>query len=435
MSNRTTLTALTLLALAAAAPAHAQTFSITRNSLGALQLFGPNGQPEELSVATNTGPVTLTFQCNQAVNPVVDCDDLSAVLPPVNGVPQAPLLPTTKAQTVATLQVPQGTTGELTVRIGSAGADPTLKLGAGRAEFDPDDVEVVRRSEMICAELAGARGAYSIGRNRAQFVVATDGFVIGRPPLPVDENDIVTVHVVGDPDLLKTVKVERTSDIRGVGEARFLGEGVIGNIRHQSAGEDCGIATAEVTDFASGEGIFTITTLQDRRPVAAPVSFRVNPLYNGAFAFGPVLSYLRDRDYGTLADSTIVETRTGSPSGKYLLSYTHFIWGPRDVEKSRFGLESFNPMIGISLNKPLESAFLGGSIDLMHGDFFIVVGAHGAEVTRLDPNAGLRVGGKLPAGFTSVPTREEWEWDWYYGVTVDLRAAVKLFGNVITGGS
>lgn len=432
MSNRTTPAALTLLALAAAAPAQGQTFSITRNAANQPQLVPPDGRADR-AIVTGDGPVTLTFQCNAAAVPAVDCTQLSAVLPPVNGVPQAPLLPVGPTQTVATLQIPQGTTGDLTVRIGADGAVPVLRLGD--SADDPDDVEVVRRREMICAELAGARGAYSIGRNRAQFVVATDGFVIGRPPLPVDENDIVTVHVVGDPDLLKTVKVERTSDIRGVGEARFLGEGVIGNIRRQSAGEDCGIASAEVTDFASGEGIFTITTLQDRRPVAAPVSFRVNPLYNGAFAFGPVLSHLRDRDYGTLADSTIVETRTGSPSGKYLLSYTHFIWGPRDVEKSRFGLESFNPMIGISLNKPLESAFLGGSIDLMHGDFFIVVGAHGAEVTRLDPNAGLRVGGKLPAGFASVPTREEWEWDWYYGVTVDLRAAVKLFGNVITGGS
>ncbi|HEX5727459.1 MAG TPA: hypothetical protein VFX98_18450 [Longimicrobiaceae bacterium] len=438
MSHRTPTAALTALlpCLAIAATAHAQSFSITRNSLGQPQLVAPSGRAEDLTIAAGGGPLTLTFQCRQDVNPPVDCTLLSAVLPPLaNGTLPAPLLPASPTQTVATLQVPQGTTGDLTLRIGSVGVVPALRLGGdGGGEADPQEVEVVRRREMICAELAGVRGGYSQGQNRAVFVVATDGFVIGRPPLPVDENDLVTVHVVGDPDVLQTVKVERTSAIRGVGTARFLGEGVIGGIRRQAFTGDCGIASAEVTDFDSGEGIFTVTTLQDRRPVPAPVSFRVNPLYNGAFSFGPVLSNVRDREYGTLADSTIVETRTGTPTGRYVLSYTHFIWGPRDVEKSSFGLRSFNPMLGISLTRPLDSVFLGGAIDLMRGDFFIVGGVHGTEVTRLDPESGLQVGDRLPSGFTDVPTREEWDWDWYYGVTVDLRAAVKLFGNVISGG-
>jgi hypothetical protein len=425
--------ALALALATAAQTTAAQTYTVTRASDG-LRLITQSGRVDDPVAVAETG-VTITFDCRQDVTPTINCAELSASLPDLAAGRVMSFTPQNSTPAQATLRIPAGSSGALTLRIGSDPVNPPLTVGGGTGNGidDPQDVEVVRRREMICAQLAGVGGRYSSRGNRAEFVVATDGFVIGRPPRPVDENDVVTVHVIGDPDVLQTVKVERTSDIRGVGEARFLGEGVIGSIRRQAVTGDCGIASAVVTDFASGEGVFTITTLQDRRPVPAEVSFRVNPLYNGAFSFGPVLTNLTDREYGMLADSTIVETRTGSPSGKYLLSYTHFIWGPRDVEKSHFGVESFNPMIGISLNKPLESAFLGGAIDLMHGDFFIVFGAHGAEVTRLDPNAGLRVGGRLPAAFTSVPTREEWKWDWYYGVTVDLRAAVKLFGNIITG--
>jgi hypothetical protein len=429
---RASILALALALSVSARAADAQSYTVTRASDG-LRLITQSGRVDDPVAVADNG-VTITFDCRQDVTPMIDCADLSASLPDLAAGRVVSFAPQNPTQAQATLRIPAGSSGALTIRVGSDPVNPALTLGAGSRDGDPQDVEVVRRSEMICAQLAGVGGRYSARGNRAEFVVATDGFVIGRPPLPVDENDVVTVHVIGDPDVLQTVKVERTSDIRGVGEARFLGEGVIGSVRRQAVTGDCGIASAQVTDFAQGEGEFTITTLQDRRPVPAPVSFRVNPLYNGAFSFGPVLTNLTDREYGTLADSTIVETRTGSPAGRYLLSYTHFIWGPRDVEKSHFGVESFNPMIGISLNKPLESAFLGGAIDLMHGDFFIVFGAHGAEVTRLDPNAGLRVGGKLPSAFTSVPTREEWKWDWYYGVTVDLRAAVMLFGNILTGG-
>ena len=191
---------------------------------------------------------------------------------------------------------------------------------------------------------------------------------------------------------------------------RFLGESEATTLQRHALASDCGYASTPLTDFEPGEGVVTITSTAIGQRQTGGVSLRVNPLYDGAFSFGPVLSRLEERTFGVLPDSTNTTTVVGQPHGEYLLAYTHFIWGPRDVEKSTVGLENFNPMIGITLQKPPESVFLGGAVDLLHGDLFIVAGAHGGQVTRLNPDAGLAVGQKLPARYTSVPTRKEWIW-------------------------
>lgn len=411
-----------------AQPSYTQTYTVTRTASG-LQLVPPSGLVEDVSVDPQSG-AELVFNCQQSGGPPVDCTRATASLVNLSAGTTDPLLPANPTTAQARIIVPAGKSGSLTLRIGNDPVGPALQLVSAR-DVGPTSVEVVRRSEIVCAELAGLRGDYR--RNEATFVVATDGFVIARPHLPVDENDVVRVHVVGDPDVLRTVKIERTSPIRGVGQARFVGEDVIGTIRRQALTQSCGVASSPVTDFAHGEGVVTITTRnQQRQPVAERFSFRVNPLYNGAFSFGPVLSRLDDREFGVLADSTITETEVGEHHGEYLLSYTHFIFGPRDIEKAAGPY--VNPMIGISLEDPLESVFLGASIDFSHGGFFLVIGAHGGQVTRLSPASGFEVGDKLPKEFGSVPTREEWDWNLFYGVTVDLRAAVKLFGTVLTGG-
>jgi hypothetical protein len=432
--TRIVLGAAALLALAPGVPADAQTYRVMRTAAG-IQLVAADGQITPVPVHPQNGAV-LVFNCDASATPAIDCATLTvALLDPATSVPET-LTPVSPTAAQAQILVAAGKSGDLTVRLGSVSAVPAIPLGAGGVGGAGGmEVEAVERREVACADAAGLKGAYDRRRNRAAFVVTTDGFVIDRPSQPVDENDIVDIHVVGNPDVLRTVKVERTSTIRGVGRVRFLGETEAGTIRRQALATDCGYASSPVTDFEPGEGVVTITSTANGQRQTGRVSLRVNPLYNGAFSFGPVLSRLEDLSYGMLPDSTITETEVGEPHGEYLLTYTHFVWGPRDVEKSTIGLENFNPMIGISLQKPLESVFLGGAFDLLHGDLFIVAGAHGGQVTRLNPDARLAAGDKLPARYTSVPTREEWRWEWFYGVTVDLRAAVKLFGSVLTGGT
>jgi hypothetical protein len=57
-------------------------------------------------------------------------------------------------------------------------------------------------------------------------------------------------------------------------------------------------------------------------------------------------------------------------------------------------------------------------------------GWHIAQIPELDPNSNLSVGQPLPAGFSGVPTAKRWRGDWFVAVSVDLRAAVKLFKAV-----
>lgn len=288
---------------------------------------------------------------------------------------------------------------------------------------------------MECAAIAGLSGAYSEDANRADLVVADDGFVISRPPLPIDESDLLVVYVVGDPDVLETALVMRTSQARGVGQFRTVGDQVVGTIRRQRFSGECGVARAELADFDPGEGTFRITTTnpESRQSVTADVSVRVNPLYSGAFSFGPVLTALRDRDYVLLADSTVSESVSGEADGLYVLAYTYFIGGPYDLEKADW--VGVNPMIGISLQNPLESVFGGVSIDIARGAAYITAGLHGREVTRLAGRADLEAGRQLPEGLTAVPTREIWKVDFFAGLGIDLRAAIGLFGKVLTGGT
>lgn len=424
--------ALTLLALAPsplAQPAHE--YRVTRAADG-LRLVPTSGTISDVEVAADGG-TALTFNCAQDSAPPVDCQQLSAsVVDAAGGTTMR--LQTTRTAAKATMTIPADALGDLTVRIGSDGVSPSLRLVAPGRVDSSEPVTVVRRGEVECAAAAGLAGRYDTRADRAEVVVAPDGFVIARPPLPMDEDDLLVVHVVGDPDVLATALVVRTSATRAVGKFQSLGDEVVGTIERQAFSGACGVARAELADFASGEGTFRITTTDPdgNKTATADVSVRVNPVYRGAFAFGPVLTGARDRAYELLADSTVSESVTGKSEGVYVLSYTYFLGGPYDVEKT--GSVGVNPMIGISLTSPLESVFAGATIDLSRGAAYLMVGLHGREVTRLLDRDGLAVGERLPADLDSVPTREVWEWHPFGGFGIDVRAAIGLFGKALTGG-
>jgi hypothetical protein len=293
----------------------------------------------------------------------------------------------------ARLLLPRGASGGLTVFIGENAAVPGLTLSGQPAQAPPRGSDLVTRFEVACT--AGVHPLVGYTGNTAVFAVAADGFVIDRPAGPLDEDDTIVFNVFGDADVLRTLKVARTSAIRPVGEMRVAGATEAGSLQRQSTAA-CAHVVTPITDFAPGEGVVTLTTEKGGQPCTSTVSFRVNPLYHGAFGFGPVASWLDDQSYSTLPDSTITRSEGGPAEGRHLLSYTHFIGGPIDLEKEQNVLA---PMIGVSLNKPLESVFAGLSF-LPRAGFLLVAGAHAAEVTRLDPKADLDIGDQLPAQYT-----------------------------------
>ena len=395
------------------------------------QLVGPDGVQ---TIAGHADGVIVDVACEG-----VDCTQVTARLKR-GDVTQLLDVEDERTTDTASFKVPGRQAGTITFRVDRDTVQPELTLTAAGTtteeseEEDEEEVEFVQRREVFCAEAAELGGAYNRKANLAEMVVATDGFVISRPTAPMDENDDLVVYVMGSPDVLQTVRVVRTSATRAVGQSRRLGSEQMGGIRRQGAQDEstaCGWARAELGDFEPGEGKFRITTGTGTQVSNADVTLRVNPLYHGAFSFGPVVSWLRDRSYTVLGDTTVAQSEGGSSDGHYVLSYTHFLLGPRDVEKGR--RLYLNPMVGITLNKPLESVFGGVSLDFGGGDVFITAGAHGREVTRLDNREGVAVGRKLPAGLTSAPTQEVWRWAPFVGVQIDIRAAVDLFGKVLTG--
>jgi sulfur carrier protein ThiS len=270
---------------------------------------------------------------------------------------------------------------------------------------------------------------YNEARNEATFIVSVNGNVVARPTEPIDEDDKIIVHVVGPQDLLDKLVVERKSAFRTPGAYRIVGEGT--DTFHESRFEsDCNEVVVQLADFEPGRGQVQLSRLDanGRSTAFSEFDFGVNPLYRGAFSFGPVYSWLTDRSFGTVNNQITVTEQ--SPRVHYVISYTHYIWGRRDDEKpNRQGLmHQLYPTFGLSLQNTLKNVFAGVTYDILGTNIYLTAGAHVGRVTVIDPTSGLDVGSTLPATLTSVPTRSETDVDWFIGLSLDLRAATKFLG-------
>jgi sulfur carrier protein ThiS len=270
---------------------------------------------------------------------------------------------------------------------------------------------------------------YDEARNEATFIVSVNGNVVARPTEPIDEDDKIIVHVVGPQDLLDKLVVERKSAFRAPGAYRIVGEG--NDTFHESRFEsDCNEVVVQLADFEPGRGQVQLSRLDanGRSTAFSEFDFGVNPLYRGAFSFGPVYSWLTDRSFGTVNNQITVTEQ--SPRVHYVLSYTHYIWGRRDDEKpNRQGLlHQLYPTFGLSLQNTLKNVFAGVTYDILGTNIYLTAGAHVGRVTVIDPTSGLSVGSTLPTTLTSVPTRSETDADWFIGLSLDLRAATKFLG-------
>lgn len=271
---------------------------------------------------------------------------------------------------------------------------------------------------------------YNEAANQAQFVVSSSGTVLRRPDQPVDENDDVIVYVVGLTHEVANYRVRRSSAARDggtiifqAGDALRMSNPDSGVVRNADA---CSVVRADLGDFKEGTGEIELAVPPasgTSERVVGKFDFTVNPLYTGAFSMGPVFTWNDDRSYTTLADRTITESSTG-PATHYVVAYTHFLAGRRDTEKSAG--PHIDAVIAVQPQELFEHVYTGLSLDVLNGAVFLVGGLHGAEVTRINDDSGLKVGDKLPAEITSVPTQDEWEWGAFGGITIDLRAVAGL---------
>jgi len=273
----------------------------------------------------------------------------------------------------------------------------------------------------------------------AVFYVNVNGEVISRPAVPIDENDKIVVRVVGTRDRLLALKVERKSAFRDATSIRLVGEpeGTRGLVQRDTS--PLAIKEVVLSDFAPGKGEVQISAIDQTDTFkGGDFDFQVNPLYRASLSFGPVYSWLADRSYGIASngqqDVITVKDRI-SPRIHYLITYTHFIWGKRDIEKNKtlHPYEHLNPMFGLTLNDVLNNGFFGISLDGLNNSIYIQGGAHFSHVTTLDPASGLSLGSPFSLGADKIPTAKEWRQDWFLGATIDLRAAIKLFSAAATG--
>lgn len=279
---------------------------------------------------------------------------------------------------------------------------------------------------------------YSAPGDWARFVVTPVGNVVFRPGDEVDENDRVQVVVVGDARLVPRLKVTRQSAFRAPGSFAILGADQELPFELKSAA-GCAATGVLLSDFQPGQGQVQIATINDdgSQTAIGGFDFGVHTLYAGAFSLGAIRTELRDPTFGVAAvgpDTVLTRTEDGTPRVLYVLSYTPFIWGQRDVQKPVPFIEHVNPMVGVVLNDIADNALVGLSIDLMNS-LYLQVGAHAGRVTRLDPRGGVRLGDPFTQPASEIPTVTEWGVDWFIGASLDLRAAVQLLRTATTGGN
>jgi hypothetical protein len=272
----------------------------------------------------------------------------------------------------------------------------------------------------------------------ASFQVDLLGNILVRPNKPVDENDIVVVYVNALQSQVREIRVRRTSALRPVGMGNIIGgdDAVksLDRVLDSAADPQC-LMTFSLSDFAPGRGEVALALvgidrdqLRLREVTTGIFDFRVNPVYIGGFSLGPARTRLENPSFDLLVvgeDSLVTVSDEGARL-LYVLYYTPFVWGRRDLEKvDRNLLAHINPVFGVSLSGISENAFLGISVDLPPG-IFLHYGWHFGRIRMIDPASGLMIGGTA-SGLSSVPTVTSWDSNTFLAASIDLRAALKFF--------
>lgn len=326
----------------------------------------------------------------------------------------------------------------------SGGAEASSSENTRGSEGKPSTGESIR--EVLgtdCTAKAFQNPQTEAFENR--FIVSPTGQVYKEPSGEINEEERVTVQVVADRALIGRLVVKRTSAFQQPGVIRIAGgDAKVPTTFEPQGVEDqdrCEVSTFVLSDFAAGRGEVTISVIPlsgDRSRVeTGTFDFSVRSLYTGAFTFGAVNTQLSDPRFGTVSTSggqRVTITEDAGSRVMYVLGYTPFVWGKRTLADQGIGIRRFNPFVAVSLNDLDMNALVGVSFDFF-GGLYVQGGYHVGRVERIDPTSDLGVGDPLPQGQTSVPTRKEWEGDFFWGITLDLRIATRFISKALSQGS
>jgi len=269
-------------------------------------------------------------------------------------------------------------------------------------------------------------------QDRAIFYVTPLGTVLQRSPDPIDENDVVEVHIWVDPRLKPLLRVKRTSAIRTLGSISIVGQDIkvksLPGLTREGTGEEqppCEELVVSLGDFAPGRAEVTISAFVDSKDIPlGSFDFVVGRLYHGTFSFGPVLTWNTEREFTLESrnDSTFIgQNDPKDPEVLWTIFYSAYLSGRRDLEKPPHNLrEAVSLSLGVVPDDFSNHVLVGLSVDWR--TFVFSVGGHWRRQSELEPTSGLAVGD--PFTGTEIPThRRPWTGDVYVGATLDLRAA------------
>ena len=279
---------------------------------------------------------------------------------------------------------------------------------------------------------------YDQANDLAEVYVSANGVPMTAIPHGFDENDALRVVVYADIRLLPVLKVTRKSAFRD-----FIGTNILGDTipipqdlvqRHSATDARCDTRVFVLRDFAAGRAVVQITAASGETAIEiGEFDFSVRPLYSGMFSVGAVWTPLVDANFDVAmraGQSVIVATEAGPRRMAYVFLYTPFLWDKleRDIRKPRKGWHEYvNPSVGFVLDDPLDNVLLGASVDFSAA-LVVTAGAYFSHVKRLD---GVAVGDAFDGTADDLPVQRTWERDWFFGVTVDLRAATSVLRTVL----
>jgi hypothetical protein len=297
---------------------------------------------------------------------------------------------------------------------------------------------------------------YPLGPDTAWVVATPVGRILSSNlgDAEFDENDRLIVFIIAAAELQDRLSIRRKSPFRDASELRLLGSEITRDQLELHAAEGgCTAVRAELADFAPGRGEVEISVLAavEKPIVVGSFEFAVNPLYTGMLSFGPTWTKNVDPDYAIAKvgeKNVIVQENVGDRDLKYAVFYTPFIWGRRDLQKSRdwyraHGRSTFerswlpwlrhiNPSLGFVVDELEDHALVGVTLDLGPGIAF-TVGRHFRRREVLQ--SGLAVGAEFVGEAADLPTGTEWDDEDFVAVSFDLRAAVKALAAVVRSGA
>jgi hypothetical protein len=319
-------------------------------------------------------------------------------------------------------------------------SDQSQRDGSGQSVKQQASLAALVAAAAKCSGSVDVPQPYDQGRRLGRVAVDPQGSLLTILP-QINEGDSLEVIVFGHEQLVSKVLVRRASPVRTLGAVSILGSEAKFEVPRPFAEEAprCVTRSFFLADFAPGRGEveITATDIEGKTGVLGRFEFPVAPLYTGMFSIGAMWSSVQDPAFGTVtngADLVITAKEQGYRRLLYTVLYTPFVWGSRDVERAedwRSGwtwLHHLNPSVGIVVNNVPDNGVAGVSFDLPQL-FVLTYGVHVSHVSVVDPNSGLAPGSVLPAAAV-VPTAKRWKTGWFWGISIDLRAAAQLFKSV-----